>query len=59
VAVRPGADEAFASLCAAHEVAAQDIGTAGGGGLTVTDCFSIPLDELGAGHTRTLPELFG
>jgi phosphoribosylformylglycinamidine synthase subunit PurL len=59
VAVRPGSDEAFAALCAAHEVPRQDIGTTGGDSLTVTDCFSVPLDELGAGHVRTLPALFG
>jgi phosphoribosylformylglycinamidine synthase II len=59
VAVRPGSGEAFAALCAAHEVPGQDIGTTGGDSLTVTDCFSIPLDELGAGHARTLPALFG
>jgi phosphoribosylformylglycinamidine synthase subunit PurL len=57
--VRPGAEASFASLCAAHEVPSQDIGTTGGDSLTVTDCFSVPLDELGAGHARTLPALFG
>jgi phosphoribosylformylglycinamidine synthase len=59
VALPPGAEAAFASLAAAHEVPSQDIGTTGGGSLTVTDCFSIPLDELAAGHGRTLPALFG
>ncbi len=59
VAVRPGSGEAFAALCAEYEVPGQDIGATGGDSLTVTDCFSIPLDELGAGHARTLPELFG
>jgi phosphoribosylformylglycinamidine (FGAM) synthase-like enzyme len=59
VALRPGSDEAFAALCAAHEVPGQDIGSTGGDSLTVADCFSIPLDELAAGHARTLPALFG
>jgi phosphoribosylformylglycinamidine synthase len=59
VALPPGAEAAFASLAAAHEVPSQDIGSTGGGSLTVTDCFSIPLDELAAGHGRTLPALFG
>jgi hypothetical protein len=40
-------------------VPGHDIGTTGGDSLTVTDCFSIPLDELAAGHAGTLPALFG
>jgi phosphoribosylformylglycinamidine synthase len=59
VAVRPGADEAFAALRAAHEVPGQDLGTTGGDRLAVPGCFEIPLDELAAGHARTLPGLFG
>ncbi|MGD0240616.1 MAG: phosphoribosylformylglycinamidine synthase subunit PurL [Streptosporangiaceae bacterium] len=59
VAVRPGAEPAFATLLAAHEVPGQDLGTTGGDRLIVADCFEIPLDELAAGHARTLPELFG
>jgi phosphoribosylformylglycinamidine synthase len=59
VAVRPGAEASFVSLLASHEVPGQDIGTTGGDRLTVAGCFEIPLDELAAGHARTLPELFG
>jgi phosphoribosylformylglycinamidine synthase len=59
VAVRPGAEASFASLLTSHEVPGQDIGTTGGDRLTVAGCFEIPLDELAAGHARTLPELFG
>jgi len=59
VAVRPGAEDSFASVLASHEVPGQDIGTTGGDRLTVVGCFEIPLDELAAGHARTLPELFG
>jgi phosphoribosylformylglycinamidine synthase len=59
VAVRPGAEASFGSLLVAYEVPGQDIGTTGGDRLTVAGCFEIPLDELAAGHARTLPALFG
>jgi phosphoribosylformylglycinamidine synthase len=59
VAVRPGREEQFARLCAAHAVPAQAIGQAGGEELDVADCFAIPLAELAAVHTATLPALFG
>jgi phosphoribosylformylglycinamidine synthase II len=59
VAVRPGAEEAFFSLLARHEVPGQAIGVVGGDDLTVADCFSIPLAELAAAHRATLPALFG
>ena len=59
VAVRPGCEAAFAELCADREVPAAVLGTTGGGGLTVTDGFSISLDELGAAYRQTLPALFG
>jgi phosphoribosylformylglycinamidine (FGAM) synthase-like enzyme len=59
VAVRPGAEASFAALLAEHQVPGQDLGTTGGDRLTVRDCFAIPLDELAAGHARTLPGLFG
>jgi phosphoribosylformylglycinamidine synthase len=59
VAVRPGAEASFAALLAEHQVPGQDLGTTGGDRLTVTGCFEIPLDELAAGHARTLPALFG
>ena len=59
VAVRPGADEAFGSLLARHEVPGQAIGVVGGDHLVVAGCFSIPLAELAAVHRATLPALFG
>jgi phosphoribosylformylglycinamidine synthase subunit PurL len=59
VAVRPGAETAFASLSAAHGVPAQDVGSVGGDALVVEDCFTIPLAELAAAHTAPLPALFG
>jgi phosphoribosylformylglycinamidine synthase len=59
VAVRPGAEAAFAELRAEHGVPGQDIGRAGGDELAVDDYFSIPLAELAAVHTATLPALFG
>ena len=59
VSVRPGAEAAFDQLRAAHDVPGATIGTVGGGDLTVEGLFSIPLDELAAVHTRTLPALFG
>jgi phosphoribosylformylglycinamidine synthase subunit PurL len=59
VAVRPGAQAAFAALLAAHGVPGQTIGSVGGGDLVVEDCFTIPLAELAAAHTATLPALFG
>ncbi|HEY2576656.1 MAG TPA: phosphoribosylformylglycinamidine synthase subunit PurL [Streptosporangiaceae bacterium] len=59
VCVRPGWEQAFASLAAGHGVPAQMLGVVGGGGLAVDDCFEIPLAELAAAHTGTLPALFG
>jgi phosphoribosylformylglycinamidine synthase len=59
VAVRPGAQEPFGELCAAHGVPAAAIGAAGGDGLVVEDCFTIGLAELAAAHAGTLPALFG
>ncbi|HEY1001282.1 MAG TPA: phosphoribosylformylglycinamidine synthase subunit PurL, partial [Streptosporangiaceae bacterium] len=59
VAVRPGSETAFGQLAAAHGVPAAAIGSAGGDSLTVEGCFAIPLAELAAVHTRTLPALFG
>jgi hypothetical protein len=40
-------------------VPATAIGSTGGDSLTVDGCFAIPLAELAAVHTRTLPALFG
>ena len=59
VAVRPGAEAAFAAIRAEHGVPGTDIGTTGGDRLVVEGCFSIGLDELAAAHTQTLPALFG
>ena len=59
VAVRPGAEDAFAELRAAHDVPGEIIGRIGGDRLVVEDCFTIPLAELAAVHAATLPALFG
>jgi phosphoribosylformylglycinamidine synthase len=59
LAVRPGAEQAVAGLAAEHGVPAQVIGTVGGESLVVADAFDIPVDELAAAHTGTLPALFG
>ncbi len=59
VAVRPGAEDAFAELRAAHGVTGEIIGRVGGDRLVVEDCFTIPLAELAAVHAATLPALFG
>jgi phosphoribosylformylglycinamidine synthase len=59
VAVRPGGETAFGQLAGAHGVPAAAIGSTGGDSLTVDGCFAIPLAELAAVHTRTLPALFG
>ena len=59
VAVRPGSETAFGQLAEAHGVPAAAMGRTGGDSLTVDGCFAIPLAELAAVHTRTLPALFG
>jgi phosphoribosylformylglycinamidine synthase subunit PurL len=59
VAVRPGADDEFGRLCAAHEVAAVRLGVTGGADLAVTGLFSVPVAELEQVSRRTLPALFG
>ena len=59
VAVRPGAEAAFDQLRAAHDVPGVTIGAVGGSELEVEGVFRIPLDELAAVHTGTLPALFG
>ena len=59
VAVRAGSETAFGQLAEAHGVPAAAIGSTGGDSLTVDGCFAIPLAELAAVHTRTLPALFG
>ncbi|HEY7881206.1 MAG TPA: hypothetical protein VID31_10175, partial [Streptosporangiaceae bacterium] len=49
----------FGQLAEAHGVPATAIGSTGGDSLTVDGCFAIPLAELAAVHTKTLPALFG
>jgi phosphoribosylformylglycinamidine synthase subunit PurL len=58
VAVRPGAEAEFARLCAERGVPAETIGTVGGTGLEVADCFTVPLGELARVHRGTLPAIF-
>jgi phosphoribosylformylglycinamidine synthase subunit PurL len=59
VAVRPSDEDAFAGLCAAYGVPWAAIGVTGGDELVIEGCFEIPLTELAAAHTGTLPALFG
>jgi phosphoribosylformylglycinamidine synthase subunit PurL len=59
IAVCPGADNEFASLCAKAGVPAAPIGVTGGAALEIAGCFSVPLDELAVTHRRALPALFG
>src|SRR5450756_2116546 len=59
VSVRPGDEDAFAALCAAHEVPATVLGQTGGDSLSVDGSFEVPLDELSRVWTGTLPALFG
>jgi phosphoribosylformylglycinamidine synthase subunit PurL len=59
VAIRPGLEGAFAALATGHGVLVEVLGETGGDRLVVDDCFEIPLDELAAAHTGTLPALFG
>ena len=59
VSVRPGHEEEFAALCAAHEVPATVLGVTGGDTLVVDGWFDVPLDELTRVWEGTLPALFG
>jgi phosphoribosylformylglycinamidine synthase subunit PurL len=59
VAVQPGADQAFAELCARCGVPAFVIGVTGGDRLQVSDVFEVPLGELAQARQDTLPALFG
>jgi phosphoribosylformylglycinamidine synthase subunit PurL len=58
LAVRPGAQQALASLAAEHGVPARVIGAVGGTSLVVTGSFAISVGELAAAHQGTLPALF-
>jgi phosphoribosylformylglycinamidine synthase II len=59
VAVRPGAEEELAALCAEAGVPAETLGATGGTALEVSGLFTVPLDELARVHRRALPALFG
>ncbi|WP_442811418.1 phosphoribosylformylglycinamidine synthase subunit PurL [Streptosporangium sp. NBC_01756] len=59
VTVAPESFEAFAELCAAHEVPCYGLGTTGGTALAVEDVLDIPVAELRETHTATLPGIFG
>jgi phosphoribosylformylglycinamidine synthase len=59
VAVMPGSEAEFASLCATHGVPATPLGTVAGASLEVAGSFAVPLDELAAAHQGVLPALFG
>jgi phosphoribosylformylglycinamidine synthase II len=59
VAVRPGAEAEFATLCAQEDLPAFVIGATGGTSLEVSEAFEIPLADLAAVHRAVLPGLFG
>jgi phosphoribosylformylglycinamidine synthase len=59
VSVAPGREAEFAVLARQHGVPATVLGTAGGGTLTVTGAFEVPLAELERAWTGTLPAIFG
>ena len=59
VAVPPGQLAAWTELCAAHRVPLTRLGTVGGDALVVGGLFEVPLAELRAAWTATLPALFG
>jgi phosphoribosylformylglycinamidine synthase len=55
VAVQPEAQRAFTEACEQRGVPVIALGATGGEALTVTGRFSLPLEELRAVHTATLP----
>jgi phosphoribosylformylglycinamidine synthase len=59
VTVLPDLLDSFLTMAASLGVPAGEIGRTGGSALTVTDRFSIGLDELGAAWRGTLPAAFG
>ncbi|WP_435866480.1 phosphoribosylformylglycinamidine synthase subunit PurL [Streptosporangium sandarakinum] len=59
VTVRPESFDAFAELCAAHEVPCQRLGVTGGSSLAVEGVLDIPVAELRETHEATLPGIFG
>ena len=60
VSVRQGEEDALVALAAERGVPCAHIGTvrAAGSALAVEGQFEVPLDELRAAHTATLPALF-
>ncbi|MPZ60269.1 MAG: phosphoribosylformylglycinamidine synthase subunit PurL [Propionibacteriales bacterium] len=59
VAVREVAEERFRDLCTARGVPHAPIGEVGGDAVVVHDQFDLPLPELRAAWSGTLPALFG
>ncbi|KAB8178818.1 phosphoribosylformylglycinamidine synthase subunit PurL [Microbispora catharanthi] len=59
VCVRPEAFDAFADLCARHEVPCSGLGLTGGSALTVEGVLDVPVEELREVHTSALPRVFG
>jgi phosphoribosylformylglycinamidine synthase II len=57
VAVAPESMEAFTQACEQHQVPVIALGATGGDALTVSDHFSLPIDDLRAVHTATLPAI--
>ncbi|MBO4270493.1 phosphoribosylformylglycinamidine synthase subunit PurL [Microbispora triticiradicis] len=59
VCVRPDAFDAFADLCARHEVPCSGLGLTGGDALVVEGVLDVPVGELREAHTSALPRVFG
>ncbi|WP_182878125.1 phosphoribosylformylglycinamidine synthase subunit PurL [Microbispora sp. H10670] len=59
VCVRPDAFDAFAELCARHEVPCSGLGLTGGDALVVEGVLDVPVAELREAHTSALPRVFG
>jgi phosphoribosylformylglycinamidine synthase subunit PurL len=55
VAVGPESMQAFTQACELHEVPVVALGSSGGEALTVSGHFALPLTDLRAAHTATLP----
>ena len=58
VAVSPADGADFAVMAKVHDITIAKIGSTGGDALTINDSV-IPLNELRAAHTQTIPKLFG
>ncbi|WP_405087317.1 phosphoribosylformylglycinamidine synthase subunit PurL [Microbispora sp. NBC_01389] len=59
VCVRPEAFDAFAELCARHEVPCSGLGLTGGDTLVAEGVLDVPVEELREAHTSALPRVFG